>query len=83
MDTVLERPYAEHGRLLKKARAKRGITQLYLAFKTGIPVRMIQEYEQGKCIPSADRLIKIMVELRVDVETLMAIIENNEKRMLA
>lgn len=63
MDSLTEAPEqsAEHGKLLKAARISAGLTQRQLSIKARINLRTIQEYEQGRCQPSGQNLIKIMV----------------------
>lgn len=48
---------------LKAARVKAGLNQRELAEATGIPLRTIQEYEQGRCFPSMDRGFTLLATL--------------------
>ena len=53
----------EFAEWLKAARAKAGYTQLELSEVSGIPIRTIQEYEQGRCIPSMERGFTLLAML--------------------
>jgi len=51
------------GELIRKARHQEGVSQAVLSGRTGIPPRTLQEYEQGRCRPSAARLMVILQAL--------------------
>lgn len=74
MDTVSEdRPHETEGRVFKAYRIRAGITQRILSMETGISIHMIREYEQGRCLPSAERLIMIMVRLSIPAAELSSV----------
>jgi transcriptional regulator with XRE-family HTH domain len=60
-----DRPYVMEGRTIKAYRIVAGITQRELSAETSIPLSMIREYEQGRCLPGSERLIVIMVRLGI------------------
>jgi len=71
MDTVQEdRPPGVEGRIFKAYRIKADITQRDLSIQTGIPLSMIREYEQGKCMPGPRRLLLIMNLLSIPAHEL-------------
>ncbi len=45
----------EFAEWLKAARRKAKISQREMSEVSGIPLRTIQEYEQGRCVPSMSR----------------------------
>lgn len=66
METVNhDRPYEMEGRTIKAYRIMAGITQRELGTELDIPLSMIREYEQGRCLPGSERLIVIMVRLGI------------------
>lgn len=65
--TIDERPYEAEGRTFKAYRILADLTQRELGMELGIPLNMIREYEQGRCLPSALRLIAIMERLDIPV----------------
>lgn len=71
MNTVIEdRPHAREGRVFKAYRIMANITQRNLGKDLGIPTRMIQEYEQGRCMPGPDRLIMLVNRLGIPMDAL-------------
>ena len=76
MDTQTKtRPHADMGRMLKSARRRANLTQREVGAKSGIPIRMLQEYEQGRCFPGTDRLLKLMRILEIDLMELFALVD--------
>jgi transcriptional regulator with XRE-family HTH domain len=67
------------GRRLRLARRKRGWTRTHLEKVTGIKVSMIREYEDGRCLPRAPRLILLAQALGVDPAWLMPAEKEGEK----
>lgn len=55
---------------LKKARVTAGLTQRSLAAKLGLHVISVRKWEQGICLPKADRLPQITAALGVSVNQL-------------
>jgi transcriptional regulator with XRE-family HTH domain len=55
---------------MKAARRRANMSQRDLADRSGIPVTMIQEYEQGKSIPSVPRLFIIADTLKCSADDL-------------
>lgn len=43
------------GLRLSRGRRAAGLSQEELSDKTGVPLRTLQEYEQNRCRPNADR----------------------------
>lgn len=67
---------------LKRIRTEQGLTQRNLAEMTGINIRSIQNYEQGKNSlyrASYDRLRKISTALNCEIAELVPIVKNIEK----
>jgi transcriptional regulator with XRE-family HTH domain len=60
---------------LQKLRKKAGLSQAGLARKAGIPVRTIQNWEQGHRGPRAIHLMPLARALGVSVETLLVEME--------
>ena len=56
---------------IKKYRKINGLTQSELAKKLNVTTRTIQNYESGNREPSFDMLMRIAVNLNVDVESLV------------
>jgi transcriptional regulator with XRE-family HTH domain len=74
MDTVTDdRPHVREGRIFKGHRIMAGITQRDLSTETGIPLSMIREYEQGRCMPGPARLILIVNRLSIPMEAFAAV----------
>lgn len=64
------------GLLLKQKRLDRGLTQQNLADLTGINIRSIQNYEQGKnslVRASYDRLKRISIALNCDISDFLPV----------
>ena len=59
------------GNRLKKARIRKGYTQLDLCFKTKIQPSTISVYERGLYIPSADNLKKLSKVLNISTGYLL------------
>lgn len=55
---------------MKAARRNANMSQRDLADRSGIPVTMIREYEQGKSIPSVPRLFIIADTLKCSADDL-------------
>jgi transcriptional regulator with XRE-family HTH domain len=55
---------------MKAARRSANMSQRDLADRSGIPVTMIREYEQGKSIPSVPRLFIIADTLKCSADDL-------------
>lgn len=68
--TIKDRPHVREGRIFKEYRIRARITQRNLGKDLGIPLSMIREYEQGRCLPSTDRLIKIVNRLDIPMDRL-------------
>jgi transcriptional regulator with XRE-family HTH domain len=60
------------GVMLKTMRESAGLSQSALAKRAGVPVRSIQNWEQGHRIPRIDTLPKLAQALGVPVGTLAA-----------
>lgn len=67
-----DRPYVREGRIFKAYRIMAGFTQRNLGKDLGIPLSMIREYEQGRCLPGPDRLLLIMFKLDIPVSDLIS-----------
>lgn len=74
-------PYRSHGEQLKRMRKQRRMTQLIVAVKSDVPVSMIQEYEQGRCMPSLDRWLRIIVALKLNQNEIANLVKTNEQRI--
>lgn len=71
METLIDdRPHAREGRIFKAYRILANITQRELGNDLGIPLSMIREYEQGRCMPGSDRLILIVNRLGIPMTEL-------------
>jgi transcriptional regulator with XRE-family HTH domain len=46
-------------RMIAKIRKRKGLTQIKLAEKSGVPLDTLRQYEQGKAMPSVERLFII------------------------
>ncbi len=57
--------------LLHRLREKAGLSQSELAAKAGVPVRSVQNWEQGHRRPRAEVLLSIAKALGVPVESLL------------
>jgi transcriptional regulator with XRE-family HTH domain len=66
------------GRLRLSRKAKRW-TRTDLERRTGIKVSMIREYEEGRCLPSAPRLILLAKALDVDPAWLVPVEKEDGK----
>lgn len=60
------------GDLLKVARENRGLTQPDLAEQTGIPLSTIRNWEQGRSVPSVERLARVTIALGIRADDLLA-----------
>jgi transcriptional regulator with XRE-family HTH domain len=67
------------GRRLKTARRRKGWSRAYMERVTGIKVSMIREYEDGRCLPRAPRLILIAQALDVDPAWLVPVEKEDGK----
>jgi transcriptional regulator with XRE-family HTH domain len=61
-------PFAE---LIQKLREQAGLSQSELARKAGVPVRSVQNWEQGHRLPRAQALLPLANALAVSVEKLI------------
>jgi len=68
-----ERDGAEIGRRIKDVRQRRGITQMWLAEKTGITKQAMYAIEAGKAVPKAPHVAKIARLLRVSSDYLLGL----------
>jgi transcriptional regulator with XRE-family HTH domain len=57
--------------MLKRARERAGLTQQALAERTGLPLRSIQNWEQGHRVPRVGVLLTLARALRANVEQLL------------
>ena len=55
---------------VKKIRTQKGVLQKDIAFKAGVSVRALQNYESGKRKPSIDIVIRLAKALGVEVTDL-------------
>lgn len=60
------------GDRLREIRRIRGLSQLTLAQRAGIPVSTIRNWEQGRAVPPADRLAILASALDVPIDALFA-----------
>ena len=58
------------GQRIKEAREKKGLTQRYVAQKSGVNVALLQLYEYGKRNPKDDQLKRIAEAIDVPAESL-------------
>jgi SOS regulatory protein LexA len=63
------------GKAIASLRKVKGLTQAELAGLTGLAVSSISAYEQGRIVPRANSLRKIMKVLRADEKFLMPLLE--------
>jgi transcriptional regulator with XRE-family HTH domain len=61
-------PFAE---LIQQLREQAGLSQSQLARKAGVPVRSVQNWEQGHRLPRAQALLPLARALAVPVEKLI------------
>jgi transcriptional regulator with XRE-family HTH domain len=61
-----------NARWLKMHRVATGRTQEETAALAGVPLRTYQEYEQGRCVPSGERLVAILNALGLIKEEVTA-----------
>jgi transcriptional regulator with XRE-family HTH domain len=79
MDTVTEdRPHEREGRIFKGYRIMADITQRDLGVELGIPLSMIKEYEQGRCMPGPARLIMLVNRLNIPMDAFAAVASVSE-----
>jgi len=79
MDTVTDdRPHEREGRIFKGYRIMANITQRDLGKELGIPLSMIREYEQGRCMPGPARLILIVNRLSIPMDAFAAVASPEE-----
>jgi len=64
---------------LRASRRKKGWTRTDLEEVTGVKVSMIREYEEGRCLPRAPRLILLAQALDVDPAWLVPVEMEGEK----
>jgi transcriptional regulator with XRE-family HTH domain len=57
--------------MLKRARERAGLTQQALAERTGLPLRSIQNWEQGHRVPRVGVLLTLARALKANVEQLL------------
>jgi len=62
---AVRRSHVRHGRLLSRSRILAGLSQRELGELTGIPLSMIQAYEQGRCLPGAHRTVALLHTLNI------------------
>jgi len=67
------------GGRLRKARRQKRWTRPDLNKATGIPVNTLRQYEEGRCLPSAPRLILLAKALDVDPAWLVPVEKEDEK----
>ena len=60
---------------LRRLRKKAGLSQSGLSKKAGVPLRSVQNWEQGQRKPRIDVLLRLARALGVQVETLIADVE--------
>jgi transcriptional regulator with XRE-family HTH domain len=61
-----KRPYREFGLRLKAARVRADLTQEELSIKIdGLSVYAVRLYEQGRCLPSAEKLHDLVTLLGI------------------
>ncbi len=53
-------------KLLKTYRRERSLTQEELCFRSGVPVRTIQDLEAGKCAPRIETIFKLSIGYDID-----------------
>jgi transcriptional regulator with XRE-family HTH domain len=56
------------GEQIKKARAKRGLTQASLARRSGVAVFTVQATERDRHMPNLKHIVALVRELRVPLE---------------
>jgi transcriptional regulator with XRE-family HTH domain len=66
------------GRRLRNAREARRWTRPMLSRRTGIPVDTIKQYEYGRSLPSAPRLVMLAQALGVDAGWLVPVEREGE-----
>lgn len=76
--TIEDRPHAREGRVFKAYRIMANITQRNLSKDLDIPLSMIREYEQGRCMPGPDRLIMIVNRLGIPMDALSPAVASPE-----
>lgn len=64
------RKHDHEGRIFKAYRIRANITQSELGKDLDIPLPTIRDYEQGRCLPSGDRMILIMERLGIPASEL-------------
>jgi transcriptional regulator with XRE-family HTH domain len=71
----------EFSEMLKEAREKAGLTQDALAVRTGLPLRSIQNWEQGHRVPRAEVVLTLAKAVGASAEQLLlAIAMDRAKR---
>lgn len=67
------------GARLRIARSKKRWSRPDLEKATGIPVNTIRQYEEGRCLPSAPRLVLLAEALGVEEKWLVPVEKEGEK----
>ena len=67
----------EFAEWLKAARLKQGISQREMAEAAGIPVRTLQEYEQGRCLPGSTRMFTLVAMFGTWFETERILVDDH------
>lgn len=70
----------EFAKRLQEFRMRAGLSQSGLAEKSGVSVRTLQEYEQGKMVPSIDKAAKLAQALGVSLDELAGIETKKKNR---
>lgn len=67
----LELYYKEFANNVRAERARKGLTQLQLAVKTGLSTETISQIERGIANPALNTILSIALALDVDLNTLL------------
>jgi transcriptional regulator with XRE-family HTH domain len=68
------------GEILKHLRTKAGLSQQQLADASGVPVRSIQNWEQGERTPVSPAFFNLLTPLNAEAMDFWAVVEEKPKR---
>lgn len=70
------------GERLRALRNKRGVTQVALAERTGLPQSHVSEMERGLTLPNLATLIRIAVALDCKISALVSVLDRENPAKL-
>jgi transcriptional regulator with XRE-family HTH domain len=70
------------GSRIRELRQKRGLTQIDMSERLGLPQSRISEIERGARVPNLVTILRLAIALECKVSTLMAVFDRNDLETL-